>query len=67
MKIPLKDIQVKCSECGSEATAQEINDDIYRYHDNTGALVRFPQEGLTLEQVHKIPDMGLVCELCLED
>lgn len=67
MNIPLEDITVKCTNCGAEATAKEINDDIYRYHSSAGDVVKFPANGLSLEQIHKIPSMKLTCEVCYED
>lgn len=67
MKTPLEEVTIKCSECGDDATAAEINADIVRYHQVSGKVVGFPSIGLTFEDVEKIGKMSFCCECCQED
>ena len=67
MKTPLTEVPVTCSRCGDETTAQDINDDIVRFHKPDGSAVRFPAIGLTPEDITSIPGLRLICECCHED
>jgi len=67
MKIPLSAIRVKCSECGDDATGEDMNSDRVRYHTANGSIARLPKVGLDPEQVTKLANMTLVCECCHED
>ena len=68
MNIPLEQIVITCAECGEKATAAAINADKERYHRaDTGKMVRFPNAGLTPEQLEKLFQMAFYCECCQED
>jgi len=66
MKIPLIEVTVKCSECGEDATGEDINSDKVRYHTANGSI-RLPKVGLDPEQVTKLSKMTIICECCNED
>ena len=67
MKIPLSEITVKCSECGEDATGEDMNSDKVRYHTKSGQIARLPKVGLDPEQVTKLSKMTLICECCNDD
>jgi len=67
MKTPLSEITVTCTRCGEDATAQDINDDIERFHLPNGKIARFPSIGLTPDDITTLPSLRLVCECCHED
>ena len=66
-RTPLASVLVRCSECGEEATARDINADRTRYHLEDGAMIRLPGVGLTEDEIAKLQKMFLRCELCQED
>jgi hypothetical protein len=67
MNIELPDIKVKCCECGTTATGEEINSDVFRFHGPDGEIIQLPQQGISLEQAHELGSMSLYCECCQED
>lgn len=67
MKTPLAEITVKCSECGEETRADDVNADNVRYHTGNGHMVRFPSIGLNPEYITKLNAMYLLCECCQEE
>ena len=67
MKTLLSEITIKCSECGEETRADDVNADNVRYHTGNGSMIRLPSYGLDEDQVSKLKLMYLLCECCQED
>lgn len=67
MKTPLEKIIVKCSECGEETRADDVNADNVRYHTDHGTIIRFPSIGLNPEDITELNAMYLLCECCQEE
>ena len=67
MKTSLNEIKVKCSECGEESTALDVNNDNVRYHTTNGSAIRLPKDGLNSDQLKKLQSIVLLCECCQED
>jgi hypothetical protein len=66
VKIPLNQITIICYDCGDKETAENINNGNNNYHrESNGVAIRFPKEGLSEDQILKIPHLR--CECCQED
>ena len=65
-RIPLDLIEVRCSVCGEEVKAIEVNRDKARFHLGSGAMIRFPRGGLTEAEIAELKAMSLRCECCQE-
>jgi len=67
MNLSLNKIEITCSICQEAATADDINQDIVRYHTANGNAIRFPSKGIHPEQYEKLKEMTLLCECCQEE
>ena len=66
-RIPLSLITIKCSVCGTDATALEVNRDKARFHLEGGAMIRLPSRGLTEAEIAELKATFLRCECCQEE
>lgn len=68
MKTPLKEIILICTDCGTKADGEQINNDDERFHDEvTGRAIRLPTDGLNADQQAKLAKMSFLCECCQEE
>ena len=66
MKIPLDQITIICYDCGDKETAENINNGKNNHHrESNGVAIRFPKDGLSEDQILKIPHLR--CECCQEE
>jgi DNA-directed RNA polymerase subunit M/transcription elongation factor TFIIS len=67
-KIPLEEVVLQCTTCGSKANAREINNDVERYYSwKHMSFIKFPNEGVSEKTAESLKSMKFSCELCHED
>lgn len=67
-RIPLEEVVLQCTTCGSKANALEVNKDVERYYSwKHMSFIKFPEKGVTPKIADEIETMKFSCELCHED